>query len=206
MSPSGKRCVANSDGSSRPLAISRISRGMLNVSTRPVVIVIEVLTGQGQDVRRLLRDVRGLQKRLLRLERTPAISPRRTWLGGLILDVHAASDETYGSRRVNAELILTHEQRVGRNTVARIMRDLGLRGLPARKRGKSGRPNLGGPRDLVLRDFGREAPDRLRMTYITEHPTREGKLYCCVVLDAFSRKSSAGPSTAHRPRRSSSMP
>jgi putative transposase len=25
------------------------------------------------------------------------------------------------------------------------------------------------------------------MTDITEHPTREGKLYCCVVLDAFSR-------------------
>jgi transposase InsO family protein len=26
------------------------------------------------------------------------------------------------------------------------------------------------------------------MTDITEHPTREGKLYCCVVLDAFSRR------------------
>ena len=26
------------------------------------------------------------------------------------------------------------------------------------------------------------------MTDITEHPTREGKIYCCVVLDAFSRK------------------
>ncbi len=25
------------------------------------------------------------------------------------------------------------------------------------------------------------------MTDITEHPTREGKLFCCVVLDAFSR-------------------
>jgi transposase InsO family protein len=25
------------------------------------------------------------------------------------------------------------------------------------------------------------------MTDITEHPTREGKIYCCVVLDAFSR-------------------
>ena len=25
------------------------------------------------------------------------------------------------------------------------------------------------------------------MTDITEHPTREGKVYCCVVLDAFSR-------------------
>ena len=25
------------------------------------------------------------------------------------------------------------------------------------------------------------------MTDITEHPTREGKIYCCAVLDAFSR-------------------
>jgi putative transposase len=24
------------------------------------------------------------------------------------------------------------------------------------------------------------------MTDVTEHPTREGKVYCCVVLDAFS--------------------
>lgn len=23
---------------------------------------------------------------------------------------------------------------------------------------------------------------------ITEHPTREGKVYCCVVLDAYSRR------------------
>ncbi|MGH2868616.1 MAG: DDE-type integrase/transposase/recombinase, partial [Solirubrobacteraceae bacterium] len=28
----------------------------------------------------------------------------------------------------------------------------------------------------------------LRVTAITEHPTREGKIYCCVVLDTFSRK------------------
>ena len=26
------------------------------------------------------------------------------------------------------------------------------------------------------------------MTDITEHPTREGKVYCCVVLDTFSRR------------------
>jgi putative transposase len=25
------------------------------------------------------------------------------------------------------------------------------------------------------------------MTDITEHPTREGKIYCCAVIDAFSR-------------------
>jgi putative transposase len=28
----------------------------------------------------------------------------------------------------------------------------------------------------------------LWVTDITEHPTREGKLYCCVVLDVFSRR------------------
>ena len=42
--------------------------------------------------------------------------------------------------------------------------------------------------DLVQRDFRRDAPDLLWMTDITEHPTREGKVYCCVVLDAFSRR------------------
>jgi putative transposase len=34
----------------------------------------------------------------------------------------------------------------------------------------------------------REAPDRLWVTDITEHPTREGKVYCAVVLDACSRR------------------
>ena len=42
--------------------------------------------------------------------------------------------------------------------------------------------------DLVERQFGREQPDRLWVTDITEHPTREGKLYCAVVLDVFSRR------------------
>jgi hypothetical protein len=41
--------------------------------------------------------------------------------------------------------------------------------------------------DLVRREFGRDSPNQLWMTDITEHPTREGKVYCCVVLDAFSR-------------------
>jgi transposase InsO family protein len=34
----------------------------------------------------------------------------------------------------------------------------------------------------------RPAPNQLWLTDITEHPTREGKLYCCVVLDTHSRK------------------
>jgi putative transposase len=42
--------------------------------------------------------------------------------------------------------------------------------------------------DLVQRRFDRRAPDQLWVTDITEHPTREGKVYCCVVLDVFSRR------------------
>jgi putative transposase len=41
--------------------------------------------------------------------------------------------------------------------------------------------------DLVGRVFARTGPNQLWMTDITEHPSREGKLYCCVLLDAFSR-------------------
>ena len=42
--------------------------------------------------------------------------------------------------------------------------------------------------DLVERNFARERPDELWVTDITEHPTREGKVYCAVVLDVFSRR------------------
>ncbi len=46
--------------------------------------------------------------------------------------------------------------------------------------------------------FVRERPNRLWVTDITEHPTREGKVYCAVVLDAFSRRV-VGWSISHNP-------
>lgn len=42
--------------------------------------------------------------------------------------------------------------------------------------------------DLVDRSSARPDPDQLWDTDITEHPTPESKLYCCVVLDTFSRR------------------
>jgi transposase InsO family protein len=42
--------------------------------------------------------------------------------------------------------------------------------------------------DLVRRDFFENGPNDLWVTDITEHPTKEGKAFCCAVLDAFSRK------------------
>jgi putative transposase len=46
---------------------------------------------------------------------------------------------------------------------------------------------------FIERRLRRDEPDRLWVTDITEHPTREGKLYCAVVLDVFSRRV-VGPS------------
>jgi len=40
----------------------------------------------------------------------------------------------------------------------------------------------------VQRRFTAPAPDRLWLTDITEHPTLEGKVYCCAVKDCFSHR------------------
>ena len=38
----------------------------------------------------------------------------------------------------------------------------------------------------VERTFARKGPDQLWVIDITEHPTSEGKVYCCAVLNTFS--------------------
>jgi hypothetical protein len=60
-------------------------------------------------------------------------------------------------------------------------------GLPARSRGKRTKKPAT-VIDLARRDFRRSGPDQLWVTDITEHSTREGKVYCCVVIDAWSRR------------------
>jgi putative transposase len=42
--------------------------------------------------------------------------------------------------------------------------------------------------DLVNRDFSAEAPNELWLGDITEHRTREGKLYVCAIKDVFSNR------------------
>ena len=64
-----------------------------------------------------------------------------------------------------------------------------------RWRGVPGTPTA---EDLVDRQFRRGRPNELWLTDITEHPTREGKVYCAVVLDAFSRRV-VGWSISHNP-------
>lgn len=42
--------------------------------------------------------------------------------------------------------------------------------------------------ELVHRVFNADKPDRLWLTDLTEHPTREGKLYLCALKDMFSNR------------------
>lgn len=112
---------------------------------------------------------------------------RREWLTALIKEAHAASRGTYGSRRVHAELTKGRGVRVGEKLVAVLMHNAGIAGLPgpAKVRRNKGVPTAD---DLVQRKFARSALDELWVTDITEHKTREGKVYCCCVLDTCSRR------------------
>jgi transposase InsO family protein len=112
---------------------------------------------------------------------------RDAWLTDRIRAIHAASRGTYGARRVRAELVLGEGIAVGHQAVERLMRIAGLQGLSGRPRYRRSAPQAAAT-DRVGRQFAREAPDQLWVTDITEHPTREGKVYCAVVLDACSRR------------------
>ena len=88
---------------------------------------------------------------------------------------------------MTAELKFGRNIQVGHNAVELIMRELGIRGTPTRRLPKGARVAQVTSLDLVQRVFTRERPNALWVTDITEHPTNEGKVYCCVVLDTFSR-------------------
>jgi putative transposase len=112
---------------------------------------------------------------------------RHAWLTDLIGQIHVDFRGVYGYRWVHAELTLGHGLTVGAEAVWLLMRKAGLQGLSGRPKYRR-IPNQPTAGDLVDRDFARSDPDRLWVTDITEHPTREGKVYCAVVLDVFSRR------------------
>lgn len=122
------------------------------------------------------------------LRRRPsARSLRHFWLIEQIRPIHAESPGAYGARRVHAELTIGRGIAVGRQAVEHLMRRADLQGVSGRPKYRRV-PNVATASDLVQRQFDRDGPNQLWVTDITEHPTREGKIYCAVVLDTFSRR------------------
>lgn len=62
-----------------------------------------------------------------------------------------------------------------------------MSGLPGPTRVKR-RKGVATADDLVHRKFHRLSPNELWVTGFAEHPTREGQVFCAVVLDAWCWK------------------
>jgi putative transposase len=100
------------------------------------------------------------------------------WLIERIKQIHADNRQVYGSRRVTAELRLGEGVVISRKRVQRLMRQAGLSGLVARKRGRTTIrvPGVRVADDLVERRFRPETPDVLWVADITYLRTWEGWL------------------------------
>ena len=112
---------------------------------------------------------------------------RRLIVADTIAEIHQRSRGTYGRRRVRAALLADYDMNVNLKLVGSIMTERGLYGLPRPGRRLPNLIRVNTPADLVNRQFTATRPNELWCTDITEHPARDGKVYCCAILDCFSR-------------------
>jgi transposase InsO family protein len=119
----------------------------------------------------------------------PPRAARRERLKAEIARLFAAHNGAYGSPRVAADLRAAG-WRVSENTVAGLLRELGLAARRSRRRKASTRPGKGRWRapDLVKRKFAAGGINRRWYGDGTEIVTGEGKLYLDSVLDMGSRR------------------
>ena len=117
-----------------------------------------------------------------------ATAIRREHLTSLVKAVFEQSDQTYGYRRVHAELIRQGEQ-VSPELVRELMRDLGLVACQPRPyRPTTTVPGDPGPiPDLVNRHFTAQAPGQKMVGDITYIPTWQGWLYLATVIDCCTK-------------------
>lgn len=105
-----------------------------------------------------------------------------------IRKIHYESRCTYGAPRVHAELRLGLGLAIGRKRVARLMRVTGLQGICHRRKRRGWKPRPATHLDLVQRRFVADRPNRVWFTDITQHCAADGWVYCCAVIDAYSRR------------------
>lgn len=98
-----------------------------------------------------------------------------------------ANYSCYGSRRMHKHL-RRQGHRIARCTIARLMGDLGIRGVQRGRKQFTTHPDITAdrPPDLVKRDFTADAPNRLWLADITYCSTWEGWLYVSFI-DVYAR-------------------
>jgi putative transposase len=108
-----------------------------------------------------------------------------------IREIYADTEAIYGAPRIYSELKLADGIRVGKKRVARLMRQLGLRGVDGKRGGPRTTvrdPKRASAPDLVDRVFTRAEPNRLWVCDVKYIQTGQGFLFLAVVQDVFSRR------------------
>lgn len=103
--------------------------------------------------------------------------------------IHVRSRGTYGRARVGQQL-LREDVEVGKQRVARLMREMGLQGLPRKRFRRTTDSNHARPvaPNVLDRKFEAERPNQVWVTDITFIWTWEGWLYLAAILELFSRR------------------
>ncbi|MET8354234.1 MULTISPECIES: IS3 family transposase [unclassified Micromonospora] len=100
--------------------------------------------------------------------------------------LHIHHDDPAFGYRFIADELPAHGITAGANRVARLGKVQRIWSVFAKKKGLTRRAGPPVHDDLVQRRFTADAPDRVWLTDITEHPTAEGKLYLCAIKDVYS--------------------
>jgi putative transposase len=117
-----------------------------------------------------------------------ARAQRDAVLAPALLQLWKDNFRVYGARKLwKAARRAEHD--VGRDQVARLMRQLDIRGVNRSKKVRTTRPDQAADRhpDLVGRQFVADGPNQLWVTDLTFVPTWGGVAYVCFIIDAFSR-------------------
>lgn len=103
--------------------------------------------------------------------------------------IHGRSGGAYGRVRVGQQL-LREDVEVGKQRVARLMREMDLQGLPKKRFRRTTDSNHAQPvaPNVLDRKFEAERPNQCWVTVITFIWTREGWLYLAAILELFSRR------------------
>ena len=107
----------------------------------------------------------------------------------ILIALWKANYSVYGARKLwVAARKAGHE--IGRDQIARLMKQAGICGVSKLKRVRTTRRDdtAARPPDLVDRDFTATRPNALWVTDLTYVPTWSGMAYVCFIVDAYSRK------------------
>ncbi len=107
----------------------------------------------------------------------------------ILLTLWTMNRKVYGARKLwKAARRAGHD--IGRDQVARLMRQQGIQGVRRGRRVRTTRRDDRANRspDLVARDFTADRPNRLWVTDLTFVATWSGVAYVCFIVGAYSRR------------------